>query len=192
MLVDFNKKYPNIRKRLLKPLLFNCNPNIITFLALLAAMFSGYLFYIDHIIIASFLLLTNGFLDILDGEIAKKFNRQSKLGDFLDHSIDRIADIFIFFGIAMNPDIPILLGFVTILFVLLVSYMGTQYQALTNKRLYGGLFGRSDRILFMFLFGIGSLFFGKSLYYGVWFVLIMSVITFLQRFYKSYESIKNM
>jgi len=192
MLVDFNKKYPNLRKRLLNPLLFNCNPNIITLLALIAAIFSGYLFYINQIVLASFLLLTNGLLDILDGEIAKKFNRQSKLGDFLDHSIDRIADIIIFFGIALNPDIPVLLGFITILFVLLVSYMGTQYQALTNKRLYGGLFGRSDRILFLFLFGIGSLFFDRSLYYGIWFILIMSVITFLQRFYKSYKNVKNM
>lgn len=189
MLVELNKKFPQLRKKILNPFLINCNPNIVSLLALLMAILSGYLFYANQVILASFLLLLNGFLDILDGEIAKKFNRKTKLGDFLDHTLDRISDIIIFFGVAMNPGIPYMLGFLTLIFVFLVSYMGTQFQAITNKRLYSGIFGRSDRILFLFLFGIGTIIFENSLYYGVIFTLILSIVTLFQRFFVSVKKI---
>ena len=191
MLVDINKKYPNLKKKILKPLLINCNPNLITLLSLISAIVSGYFFYNGMLILASFFLAANGFLDILDGEIARKFKRQSKLGDMLDHTTDRISDVIIFLGVALNPSVPNILGFLTIVFMLMVSYMGTQFQAITNRRLYGGIVGRSDRIFLLFLFGIGSMFFEKSLYYGVIFILILSIVTFLQRLYKSIKEIKS-
>lgn len=189
MLVDLNKKFPELRKKILKPFLIDCNPNIITGLAFLAAVVSGYFFYINQVILASVFILLNGFLDILDGEIAKKYNRQTELGDFLDHAFDRASDVAIFLGLAMNPLVPNLIGFLTIIFVLLVSYLGTQFQAVTEERLYGGIFGRSDRILFLFIFGIGSFFFEEILYYGTVSILILSIITFAQRFYMSVKKI---
>lgn len=189
MLPDLDKKFPKLRKKILKPFLIDCNPNIITGLAFLAAVVSGYLFYTNQIVLASIFVFLNGFLDILDGEIAKKYNKRTKIGDFLDHAFDRISDVAIFLGLALNPLVPDLIGFSTIIFVLLVSYLGTQFQALTKKRLYGGIFGRGDRILFLFIFGILSYFFEKSLYWGVILILILSMITFAQRFYISIKKI---
>lgn len=190
MLVEFNKKFPELRKKILKPFIFNCNPNIVSVVALAVAGLSGYLFYADMIVPASILVLLNGFFDILDGEIAKAYRRTSKLGDFLDHAFDRVADVLMFFGVALNPGIPLWMGSLMVVFILLVSYMGTQFQAITQRRLYGGLFGRSDRNLFLFLFGMGTLVFEQSLYYGTIIILLLSVFTFLQRFYISYREIK--
>ena len=192
MLVEINKKLPSIRKKILKPFLINCNPNAVTLIALAMSGAAGYMFYINQAVWASVFVLLNGFFDILDGEIAKTYRKTTKLGDFLDHSLDRIADVFIFFGIALNPQVPLWIGTLTLVFILLVSYMGTQFQALTGKRLYGGIFGRSDRILFVSVFGFGTLFFEKSLYYGTLIVLALSAVTFLQRFYLSYKEIKKM
>lgn len=190
MLVEFSKKFPEIRKKILKPFLFKCNPNLVSWAALLAAGIAGYLFYANHVVLASIFVILNGFLDILDGEIAKAYGKTSKLGDFLDHAFDRIADVLMFFGVALNPGIPLWLGSLNVILILLVSYMGTQFQAITQKRLYGGLFGRSDRNLFLFAFGMGTLVFGESLYYGTIIILMLSAFTFVQRFWVSYREIK--
>jgi len=190
VLVEFSKKFPEIRKKILKPFLFRCNPNLISMVALLMASLAGYFFYANFVILASLFVILNGFFDILDGEIAKAYGKTSKLGDFLDHALDRVADVFMFFGVALNPGIPLWLGSLSLIFILLVSYMGTQFQAITQKRLYGGLFGRSDRTFILFLFGMGTLVFEKSLYYGTVLILVLSAFTFVQRFYVSYREIK--
>lgn len=190
MLVEFNKKFPQIRKKILKPFVVNCNPNLVSVLAVIVAGLAGYFFYTGMPVLAGIMVLLNGFFDILDGEIAKTYNKTSKLGDFLDHAFDRVADVLMFFGLALNPAIPMWLGSLMVIFILLVSYMGTQFQAIMNRRLYGGLFGRSDRCLFLSLVGIGTLVFADSLYYGVWIITILSAFTFLQRFYVSYREIK--
>ncbi|MBD3263307.1 CDP-alcohol phosphatidyltransferase family protein, partial [Candidatus Woesearchaeota archaeon] len=135
------------------------------------------------------LVFVNGFLDILDGAIAKKYGT-SKFGDFLDHTFDRLADIAILVGIAFNPNIPNWLGFATIIVILLVSYMGTQAQALTKKRLYTAIASRADRILILGLGGIIAAFYFDVLYYALWLLLALSVITFFQRFYLTSQKLK--
>src|SRR3990172_6560271 len=116
------ERYSKLRSTLLRPFLFKINPNYITILALILAIISGYLFYINILWLAAILVLLNGFLDALDGEIARHHKMQSKLGDFLDHSFDRLSDAAIFIGIAFNPNFSMPLAFVTIIVVLLHSY----------------------------------------------------------------------
>ena len=166
------------------------NPNIITILALIAAVIAGYLFYEQYVLFAGLFVLLNGFLDILDGQIAKKFGT-SKLGDFLDHTFDRLADVAIFSGIALSGIISKELGFITLIFILLVSYLGTQAQAITNKRLYSGILGRADRLVILVIISILYLFYNLSIYYGILLILIFSIITFLQRFFLCYHAIKS-
>jgi len=190
MLVDLDKKFPELRKKILKPFMINCNPNIMSVISVIVAGLAGYFFYVGMPVIAGIMVLLNGFFDIIDGGIAKTYNKTSKLGDFVDHAFDRVADVLMFFGLALNPGIPLWLGSSMVIFILLVSYMGTQFQAIMNRRLYGGLFGRSDRCLFLSLIGIATLVFEESLYYGVWVITILSAFTFLQRFYVSYREIK--
>ncbi|MCD6476739.1 MAG: CDP-alcohol phosphatidyltransferase family protein [Candidatus Aenigmarchaeota archaeon] len=190
MLSDFSKKYPRLRKLVTSRFLFKINPNYITFLAFLMACFAGYFFYISSFILASLFVLLNGFFDILDGEIARKYNINSKLGDFLDHTLDRLADIAILLGITLSSAVPDIIGFSLIIVTLLVSYLGTQAHALTKKRFYGGIIGRADRIIIIFVASVGMMLFEKSLYYGVLLLILLSFVTFLQRFYIIYKQLK--
>lgn len=190
MLHDLEEKKPGLRKKLLSPFLIDINPNYITVLAFLVAILSGASFYFDYVFLAGLLYFLNGFLDILDGQIAKEYDRTTEFGDFLDHTLDRLADFAVYFGVALNPAIPLWLGSLTVITILLVSYMGTQYQAIAQERLYGGLLGRSDRIFFLLVFSLGTLFFEQSLYYGVWFIFSLSAFTFFQRLYYSAKGIK--
>lgn len=191
MLHDLEEKY-NIRRKFTGPLLVDINPNYLSMIALFFAFVSGYMFYKNLNVLAGVFVLANGYLDILDGEVAKEFGRTSKLGDFIDHTFDRIADLAMLLGIALGPVVPLWLGGFTALVVLLVSYMGTQHQAISQERLYSGLFGRSDRIAALFVFSMASFFFTDALLYGVYILLFLSAATFFQRFYRSAKEIRRL
>jgi archaetidylinositol phosphate synthase len=97
-------------------------------------------------LIASICIFLNGFLDAVDGKVARLTRKTSKRGDFLDHALDRYADVLILGGIMLSPYCDPVIGAVAIIAVLLTSYMGTQAQALGCGRNYSGLLGRADRM----------------------------------------------
>jgi phosphatidylglycerophosphate synthase len=183
MLPELNKKLPELRANIMKPFVFKTNPNYITVLALLVAFAAGYLLWKNMLLPAALLILVNGFLDMLDGEIAKQFKRETKFGDFLDHVFDRVADVAILLGLTLNPNVPDLYGFGAIILVLLVSYLGTEAQALTSHRLYVGWLGRADRLLVLAIASIAAIWFNQALYGAVLLILALSAVSFVQRFY---------
>ena len=76
-------------------------------------------------------------------------NTTSLKGDFLDHALDRYADVFIVGGLALSSWCDLRIGFFAIIGMLLTSYMGTQSQAVGYKRVYAGLLGRADRLVLL-------------------------------------------
>ena len=189
MLDKIDKKKPGLRKKLLKPFVVNINPDIVTYLALIAAILAGISFYYGYFVVAAVLVFLNAFLDVLDGQIAKKFKRQTLRGDFLDHFLDRVADVAIILGIVLRPEIPVLIGFGLVIVTILVSYLGTAAQALTKKRLYGGMIGRSDRLVLLMLTGIAAYFWADGLYWGTVIIFALSTITLLQRYVIVYKAL---
>jgi archaetidylinositol phosphate synthase len=147
--------------RLLVPLarhLGGVNPNLISWAGLLAAGIAGVAFYVGglgFLILALFLILVSAYLDALDGKVAKLFGKASARGDFVDHVFDRYADVFLLGGVAFNAAYAHLwVGALAIIGVLLTSYMGTQAQAVGQGRHYGGILGRADRLVLLFLGGL--------------------------------------
>lgn len=179
MLEKIDKKYDP--RRFLDMFVIKVDPNKVTFLALIAAIIAGYFFYRGDILLAALFVLLNGFLDILDGRIAKKYGT-SKFGDFLDHTFDRLADVAILVGIALSKFVPVELGFSALVALLLVSYLGTQAHALTHKRIYAGIVGRADRLVIISIMAVLTVVYDKALYYGVLLILVLSILTFIQRF----------
>ena len=86
--------------------------------------------------------------DNLDGRIAR-MTKPTEVGDFLDHTFDRISDVAILTGIAFSPYCDTLFGLLAVVAVLLTSYMGTQAQALGCGRNYSGVMGRADRLVLL-------------------------------------------
>jgi len=93
----------------------------------------------------------SGFLDGLDGKVARLAGIADRRGDFLDHVLDRYADMLMIGGVAVSAWCSPYLGMMALIGVLLTSYMGTQAQAVGAKRMYAGLLGRADRIVLSFL-----------------------------------------
>jgi archaetidylinositol phosphate synthase len=103
---------------------------------------------------AAALIFIGGVFDALDGHVARMKGLASKRGDFLDHVLDRYADTVLLVGITLSSWVDPYLGLLALASLLLTSYMGTQAQAITGQRQYGGLLGRADRIV---LLAVGAL-----------------------------------
>lgn len=95
---------------------------------------------------AAFMVLLNALLDLTDGALARRTGRADTKGDFLDHVIDRYADMLILAGMVFAGYAPWSVGFLAAVGIMLTSYIGTQAQALQLGRYYGGIMGRADRL----------------------------------------------
>jgi archaetidylinositol phosphate synthase len=101
--------------------------------------------------LASLVVLASGFLDAIDGKVARLTGRASKKGDVLDHILDRYSDVVMIGAVAVSAWCNPYIGMMAIIGVLLTSYMGTQAQAVGAGRLYAGLLGRADRMVLLTL-----------------------------------------
>lgn len=149
------------------------HPNVLTWFSLLFAFLAGLFFYASnpstepythHLLFASFFVFLNGFFDAIDGKVAKLTKKSSPKGDFLDHTLDRYADVFMISGIALSVWCRVEIGMLAVVGVLLTSYMGTQAQAVGYKREYKGLLGRADRLVLLMVFPIIQHMFNGTFY----------------------------
>lgn len=131
------------------------DPNAISAVAIILAFLSGAAFYFSFenwellLPLAAILVIVSGFFDAIDGKVARLAGKASKKGDFVDHVLDRYADVFMIGGVAISAWCSPFVGILAIVGVLLTSYMGTQAQALGAGRLYAGLLGRADRVVLL-------------------------------------------
>ncbi|QLG47813.1 CDP-alcohol phosphatidyltransferase family protein [Natrinema halophilum] len=146
--------------------------------------------------VAAALVFLNGWLDIVDGALAREQNVASAGGDLLDHVLDRYADIVVIAGLAAGLE-DYLLGFVAVTGVVMTSYLGTQAQAVGLDRVYGGLVGRADRLAIIGIVGFvayplaGTTFGGFTIVGWVLiFLAVVGHVTALQRFYYSWAALE--
>ena len=153
--------YRDFGAKLLNPIAVHIplGPMGISFLSLLTAITAGYSFYIVEIdlsnkvwlLVGAAMVFLTAVLDALDGIVARMRDLSSKRGDLVDHTLDRVADIIILGGIALGSIVNIEIGFAAIIGVLMLSYMGTQAQAVGAGREYAGLLGRADRLIVLII-----------------------------------------
>lgn len=173
-------------------------PDAASVLALFAAITAAVAFAAGGIVatqwylLAAGLVFANGWLDLIDGALARHQGVESAAGDLLDHALDRYADVILIAGIAAG-ETAWALGLAAVTGVLLTSYMGTQAQAVGLERVYGGVVGRADRLAIIGLAGVlafavtGTV---EGLTVMEWLLVLLAVVghfTALQRFVVSYR-----
>ena len=166
---------------------YEVSPNTVSIASLICAFFAGLSFYYSPASREFVLVIFNSIFDALDGVIARKANRATPRGDFLDHVIDRYSDVFIICSIFFADYVPWQVGVVAIVGVQLTSYLGTQAQALNLGRYYGGIMGRADRLVVVILAAFGNFAFSSPiagfpiLGWAVILIAVTSHITAIQR-----------
>ena len=135
-------------------------PMGVSLVSLLTAIGAGYSFYMatmverEWLLIGALMVFLTAVFDALDGIVARMKEIASRRGDLLDHTLDRVADVIILGGIALSSMVDITVGFGAIIGVLMLSYMGTQAQAVGAGREYAGLLGRADRLVILIMIPI--------------------------------------
>lgn len=127
------------------------SPNQITVVALLLNLSAAVLLSLgakrpEFFVAAPPLLILAGFMDALDGLVARARGLSSHFGDFLDHLSDRVSDCFLIAGWAVGASVRIEIAIVTALGVAMTGYAGTQVEATFRVRSYEG-FGRGEFVL---------------------------------------------
>lgn len=170
--------------------------NAVSVVSFVFAAFAGISFYFSQmdyaylVLIGGLCVFMNAFFDAIDGELARYTQSESKWGDFLDHVIDRYADVFIISGIVFGGFMEgyLYVGVIALVGILLTSYLGTQTQAIGIGRNYGGILGRADRLVLVIVGSIANFIYPYDIYWLPvlgWIVVIFAVtshITALQRF----------
>ena len=140
------------------------------------------------------LVFLNGWLDLLDGALARRQGTDSRAGDLLDHVVDRYADLVIVAGLAAGTG-RYALGLLAVTGVLMTSYLGTQAQAVGLDRVYGGVVGRADRLAITgVVTAVAAV--APGTIYGLtavgWLLVFLAVVvhlTALQRFYHAMAAV---
>ena len=206
-------KHRNVVEPVLSPMakrFVGINPDVFTWLSMVFAFLAGFFFFISdkstelvtyYLFIGSLFVFMNGLFDALDGKIAKLSKKASKRGYFLDHAIDRYADVFMVGGLAISSWVHPLIGVLALVGMLLTSYMGTQAQAIGHKRDYSGFLGRADRLVLLMIFPIVQHIGLRYSFENIWgftilewvliYFAVMGNITAIQRFYSTLKWFKN-
>lgn len=147
------RAYPNLIHRLLvKPLQRrNCSPDWLTLAGLGFSVLTGLAAPWSPFVAGCF-LLGAGLCDTLDGSLAREEHRVSRAGAFLDSTLDRYGEFFVFLGCWWRLARLGLLGWGSFwtLFALqgsvMVAYAKARAESL-GCPLGGGLFQRPERLL---------------------------------------------
>ena len=172
------------------------SPNTLTLIAFITTIIASIIFglkslqlepILDASVIGSIMLLIAGFFDVIDGSVAKITKKTSKKGAFLDSTLDKISEAIIFLGIAIGELANPILCLIAVSSSLLVSYTRSRAETL-GLDLSGVGFGeRAERLLVLAIMGFFP--FSYSLEYGVIIVIVISIITVIQRVHKSLKKL---
>ncbi len=162
--------------------------NVITALGLFFAFLTLLSFLVQNIVFIIITLFIVEFFDQLDGVVAR-LQGPTKLGAFLDSTLDRIGDIFIFFGIILGGYTNIYIGLITLAGAFLTSYTRAKIESLGVPNLYGvGLLERTDRVPILFIGSIFQIWFPTAIWWTMVILAIGTNITVLQRLIYAFKN----
>jgi len=163
-------------------------PNGLSIASFFVSALAGIAYYAGGVVLGTVMVAFNAVFDALDGALARDLGIAGRRGDFLDHVIDRYADIFIITGIFAGGAAAWPIGVFALTGVLMSSYLGTQAQAVGVGRFYGGILGRADRLVLIIIAGALTVLIPGEIYglnYLGWLLVIFGILghyTALQRF----------
>jgi phosphatidylglycerophosphate synthase len=119
----------------------------------------------------------------MDGLVARAAGIDDAWGEVKNEFGDRVADVLVFAGLGLSRYADARLAGVALALVLCVSYLGILGKAVGAGRVYGGLFGKGDRMIALAVFSLGLLISGSPINYNVYLglALLATAVTLVQR-----------
>ena len=160
------------------------SPDHLTAMGLLLAVPAAIAIGTGRLVLGLVLLIASAIPDLLDGALAKASGTSSVRGAFFDSVADRVTDALILGGIgwylqSVHHGHAALLPFAILAASTLISYQRAKAESL-GFNAKGGLMERAERIILLCIGLVASVILVPLL----WTMLILTVITAVQRFAK--------
>src|SRR5208282_2095703 len=165
-------------------------PNVITWCALIANLWAGILFAAGRFAAGGGMMIMAGLCDLLDGPVARRQNRISLFGGFLDSILDRYADLILFLGLLVyyaqvNRFTYAMLAGAAMAGAVMVSYAKARAESLAPTTEVG-FWERPERLVLMIL---GAL--TNCMEVALWILAIGPNITVIHRILHTWKQTRN-
>jgi len=162
------------------------SPNIITILGLLFAIIFLSLILIStnytYVIAIIFYILSIS-MDVLDGAVAKATGKSSKIGAFLDSTIDRITDAIYVLALYYILELDPIIIFLLLFGCLMISYIRAKAESMGLKMEGIGIAERGDRLILILIILFTYVFSKLSALILTIVLLELILVTIIQRIY---------
>jgi CDP-diacylglycerol--glycerol-3-phosphate 3-phosphatidyltransferase len=122
-------------------------------------------------------------LNLMDGQVARSLGVADMWGEAKNEFGDRVADASLFAALGLAGYARPSLALIAVVSILGASYLGILGKALGGQRLYGGIFGKGDRMIALALFTLYPAASGNLASYDLFLSLASAgaLITIIQR-----------
>lgn len=173
------------------------HPDYLTIGALLLSICGGVALWGSHwsrwlVLLVPLVAMGRTALNALDGLVARDLGLARPWGEVLNELCDRLADVALFTGVALAVGSDARLGAITIVVMLLSSYLAILSKAAGGRRQYGGVMGKADRMIFLSVVSVAAFIF-PSLPILTWFLVVVLIglaLTFARRAGDTYADLQ--
>jgi CDP-diacylglycerol--glycerol-3-phosphate 3-phosphatidyltransferase len=156
------------------------NPNILTSFGLVVNFWAATLFALGRFRFGAAVIFLAGFLDMLDGQVARREGRVTAFGAFFDSTLDRYSDMALYMGLlvyyaVIGRSSYVILSAVATAGSVMVSYARARAESLIQLCKVGFM-ERPERLVLLI---IGGTF--NRMAPVLWVIAVVSTITVIHR-----------
>lgn len=165
------------------------NPNVLTFFGMLVNFWAAVMFAAGLFGSAASLIFLAGFLDMLDGQVARREKRVTAFGGFLDSTLDRYSDMALYMGLLVfyarhGRTAYVVLAAAATAGSVMVSYARARAESLIPKCKVGFM-ERPERVVLLILGGAFD-----RMAPALWVIAVVSTITVVHRIVYTWQETK--
>ncbi|GAB6055801.1 archaetidylinositol phosphate synthase [Methanobacterium movens] len=151
------------------------------------AFLSAYSFAIGNLLLGGILIALSGFLDIVDGAVARNNSSITPFGGFLDSTVDRLSDALIIIGIVYGGFVNWIFGILALHASLTVSYVRARAEV-EGIPCGVGIAERAERLVIIMSGAfLGVLFGPEVMLIAMLLVIVLGYMTVGQRIYHTWK-----
>jgi len=161
-------------------------PNHLTILGMVLAGVTAYMYTRvsgnrDYLLYAAGMFIVSGFIDAIDGVLARATGKVTRFGGFLDSVADRYSDAIVYSGVIAAGLCNLWAGLLALFGSMLVSYARARAEMEGVNMAGIGLAERAERMIFLALCTLAEYWYPQALNYGIIILAALAHMTVLQR-----------